>query len=136
MSDRIAWFISGACLSALLLTTTGFKTVPDGPGALGAAASMVTVMSEWAEPDVEDWLYTVPEGFVLAVTDWRDDQCSFYAHYPDSTVRRLDAYFPIQSAGSKILRTGILLPEGTELSWINEFSQPRPFGFTGQLYRE
>ena len=135
MSDRIAWFISGACLSALLLTTTGFKTVPDGPGALGAADSFVTVMSDVFEERYEErLLYTVPDGFVLSLTDWRSTHFDFYATYTDSTVRKLNDCFP--ASVTQILRTGVALPAGTELSAISTSSTPRRFGFTGQLYRE
>ena len=136
MSDRIAWFISGACLSALLLTTTGFKTVPEGPGALGGADSFVTVLTDDIEERYEErLLYTVPDGFVLSVTDWRQHSFDFKATYPDSTIRLLNQVLP-SSSDSKILRTGVALPAGTELSAILRSSYPSPFGFTGQLYRE
>ena len=134
MSDRIAWFISGACLSALLLTTTGFKTVPDGPGALGAAESFVTVM-DMVDGRTNELLYSVPDGYVLSLTDWaviRDSQFDLNIVHADSTVIDLVMYWDYH----EILRTGAAIPPGSEIWAMNAAVSDAPFAFTGQLYRE
>ena len=136
MSDRIAWFISGACLSALLLTTTGFKTVPDGPGALGAGETMITQM-DILEPQEERVVYTVPEGFILSLTDWRiNGPAGMFATYPDSTQKQLNRYWAGNETGKVILRTGVALPPGAELLFENYSNNNKDFSFTGQLLRE
>ena len=133
MSDRIAWFISGACVTALLFTTTGFKTVPEGPGGLGTAASMVTVMED-LNPDEDRLLYTVPNGHGLSLTDWTYAPTESRIHlvFPDSTVKDLHYWWN----PPKIMRTGVAVPAGTEIWAVNLVSKRTYSALTGQLYRE